>query len=254
MKNTLIPDFKTLSVAGAVAAAMLLSGNATAATTIDSVLDTFTLGKAVTNATGVQPSAWYNSNFGTMGWTHFSRWGKVTLQAGRTYEITLVSSDKKMHPAVSVWYRYTGAAYAPVNYVTNHSYVQYGSLEAKNQIDETTQKNVKTIKLDAVINGFDKDRDPATTDAPTATTKLNVAFPTMASYNGVSDSVPGTLKLKFKAMKTGTYQFVYGGTSPDDNAATAAVAATASTPAVPAGFNHNSKRIPVTVTIKQVAK
>ncbi|MEY2699369.1 MAG: Copper-repressible polypeptide [Pseudomonadota bacterium] len=254
MKNTLIPDFKALSVAGAVAAAMLLSGNATAATTIDSVSSNFTLGKPVTHPLGVQPSSWYNSAFGDMGWTHFSKWGKVTLQAGRTYQITLVSGDKKMHPGVSVWYRYTGAAYAPVNYVTNHSYLQFGSLEAKNQIDETTQKNVKTIKLEAVINGFDKDRDPATTDAADANPKKNVAFPSMASFNGVSDGVPGTLVMKFKAMKTGTYQFVYGATSPDDNAATAKVAATATTPEVPAGFNHNSKRIPVTVTIKQVAK
>lgn len=184
--------------------------------------------------TAVQASSWYNPGFGNAGWTHFSKWGRIKLQAGKTYSITIESSNPAMHPGLSVWYRATGKRYANPDFFTGHSYIQYDSFDAKNQINEETGENLGMIKMELAANGFDSD---GMTGVPCAT--AGCWWPTNPSFNSLSDGVPGKVVLSFKPRRTGTYQFVMGGINPNDKTTTTGA------------LNNNSTFVPVTVTVSR---
>lgn len=184
--------------------------------------------------TAVQASSWYNPGFGNAGWTHFSKWGRIKLQAGKTYSITVESTNPAMHPGVTVWHRATGKRYANPDYFTGHSYMQYESFDAKNQIFEETGQNLGAIKMELAGNGYDAD---GMTGVPCAT--AGCWWPTNPSFNSLSDSVAGKVVMTFRARRTGLYQFVVGGINPNDKATTTGA------------LNNNGTYVPVTVTVSR---
>lgn len=185
-------------------------------------------------ATAVQASSWYNPGFGNAGWTHFSKWGRIALKAGKTYSITVESSNPAMHPGVTVWQRATGKRYANADYFTGHSYMQYESFDATNQIFEETGENLGAIKMQLAGNGFDADGMTGTKCAT-----AGCWWPTNPSFGSLSDGVAGKVVLKFRAKKTGLYQFVVGGINPDDKTTTTGA------------LNSNSTYVPVTILVSQ---
>lgn len=187
--------------------------------------------------TAVQPSSWYNPGFGNAGWTHFSKWGRVSLMRNRTYKITLTSSNPAMHPGVTVWERKTGKKYASSDWFTGHSYIQYDSIKATNQIDESTGKNLGTIEMDLVANGFDIDGMQGT---PCATAMC--WWPSNPSFKPIADGVPGQVVVEFKAPKRGLYQFVFGGINPNGDKSTT----------LTGGFNNNSNYVPISAKIELI--
>lgn len=141
-------------------------------------------------------TSWRDPAFGDMGWTHSSAWGKFTATAGQEVTITAVSSNVKLHPAISVWYRGTDDTAAD-NYVADHFYAQNANQYVKGATDETTGAALGDIAMKIVKYGFDKDLNPLTT----------------FFGGGIKDTVSGTLVLKFKVKTTGSYMFVLGGFS-----------------------------------------
>lgn len=186
----------------------------------------------------VQAQAWYKPQFGNVGWTHFSRWGQIALKKGETVSITVSTKVPGFYPGLTVWHRVQGKGYAPPTWYTGHSYNQFQSIDAWNQIDQTTNADLGRIKMDWVINGFDTDGMKGTA-APTAAAE----WPSNPSFNGVSDGKVGSLTLTFTAKKRGLYQFVTAGINPDDKASTN-----------PTDFSNNAKRHPVTVLIQKASK
>ena len=195
----------------------------------------YSLGTPVT--TSVQPSSWYNPGFGNAGWTHFSKWGRVSLKAGKRYQISVQSSNPKLHPGLTLWQRKEGKKYASPDLFVGHSYIQYTSIQTGPQISEDTGKTVGSFDMTLVTNGYDVDGMQGT---PCATAMC--WWPSNPSFKPVSDGVAGKLVLDFRAKKTGLYQFVVGGINPDGDKSTT----------LTGGFNNNSNYVPISVEIKQL--
>ena len=232
MKKSITSMAAKLS-ATALTAGLFIAPQADAATSIAKYLTNYTLGTPVN--TSVQAASWYKPAFGNAGWTHFSKWGQLQLKKGRTYEIVVQSSVAGLHPGLTLWRRQTGKKYVPADFFAGHSYNQYESIEAKNQVDETTGKNLGRLAMFHTINGYDTDGMKGT-----PCFSAGCAWPTNPSMNGISDGTPGRLVLTFKVKKTGLYQFVTGGINPDDKTETAG------------GFANNATYHPISVQVNRI--
>ena len=236
MNKTLVSRIMKCLPALALVGGSLAGNQAHAAASLDNYLTNFEFG--VPQELLVQSQAWYKPQFGNAGWTHFSKWGQIKLKRGQTVSITVKTNVAGFYPGLTVWQRPQGKGFAPSNWYSGHSYNQYASIDTWNQIDQNTGANLGRIKMDWVINGFD-------TDGMKGTPTWNAAaeYPSNPSFNGVSDGIPGSLTLTFKAKKSGLYQFVFAGINPDDKTATN-----------PTDFSNNAKRHPVTVTVEKLLK
>jgi hypothetical protein len=150
----------------------------------------------------VKSKGWSDPAFGNAGWTHFSSWGQFTAKKGQMVEITVESSDVNVHPGVTVWFRGANDT-APDNYVPDHFYQQTSDFIALRAKDETTSEALGNVVMKYIANGYDKDDNP-----------FDAAGLIGEDAKGLKDGIPGTLKLTFKARKTGKYQFVTGGVNP----------------------------------------
>lgn len=232
MKKSITSMAAKLS-ATALSAGLFIAPQADAATSIAKNLTTYALGTPV--STTVQAAAWFKPAFGNAGWTHFSKWGQVNLKKGKTYQIIVQSGVAGLHPGLTLWHRQVGKKFVPLDFFAGHSYNQYQSIEAKNQVDESTGKNLGRIQMLHVINGFDAD---GMTGAPCATAMC--AWPSNPSMNGISDGTPGRLVLTFKAQKSGWHQFVTGGINPNDKTETVG------------GFANNATYHPIQVLVNRI--
>ena len=232
MKKTIVSMAAKLS-ATALTAGLFIAPQANAATSIAKYLTNYTLGTPVN--TTVQAASWFKPAFGNAGWTHFSKWGQVNLKKGRTYEIVVQSGVAGLHPGLTLWQRPVGKKIVPLDFFAGHSYNQYTTVEAKNQVDETTGKNLGRIQMFHVINGYDND---GMTGTPCFS--AGCAWPTNPSLNGISDGTPGRLVLTFKVQKSGLYQFVTGGINPDDKTET------------PGAFANNATYHPISVQVNRI--
>lgn len=169
---------------------------ANAATAVMAVAD-FTATPSQTLQT--RPKSWGDSDFGDMGWTHHSTWGKVQATAGQVITIKAVAVNPNIHPGVTVWYRGEKDTVDDM-YVKDHFYAQTAPMFEKGVKDETTGAVLGDLVMKVVAFGFDKDKNKGLLDGiPNA---------------GKRDKVPGQLVLTFKAKQTGTYMFVLGGFNP----------------------------------------
>lgn len=211
-------------VAGFLASSAITLFSATsaeAATPIDtSLIGEFQFN--VPQTAPVQASGWYNDNFGAAGWTHFSKWGYIRLKAGQKAKVSVQSSRAGLHPGVSCWHEAQGGKYAPLNYFTGHSYIQFNDVIVNNTTDEMSGAKVGNFRMLLAANGYDSDG--------MTTVSKNL------SLNPVQDGVPGLVELSFRAKQKGVYMCVVGGINPDDKTSTTG------------GFNANMTRIPVTIT------
>jgi hypothetical protein len=149
-------------------------------------------------------TSWRDPAFGDMGWTHSSDWGTVNATKGQMVTITMKAEDVGIHPGITVWYRGADDT-APDNYVVDHFYPQnanYAKFGATDDTD-TTGAKLGNIIMYHVAHAYDMDGNSKK----------------VPSMKPITDSVPGQLKLSFKATKTGVYMFVVGGFNPDKAAA-----------------------------------
>ncbi len=205
---------------------IVFSTGAQAATSIATNQTLYTLNSPQT--VSVQASAWYKGAFGTAGWTHFSRWGYISLKAGERVTVTAQTATPGLHPGITIWNRQTGKKYAPIEYFTGHSYNQYLSFKTFNTTDELTGKPVGNFNMDVVANGYDRDGMTQT-----------ATIPANSSLNPLTDGVIGKVVVEFRAKKKGIYQFVVGGINPDNTTTTTG------------GFDNNMTYWPVTITVQK---
>ncbi len=144
--------------------------------------------------------SWSDPAFGDMGWTHNSGWGKFEATAGQLITIKAVSSNRNIHPGITVWYR-GDADTIDDNYVADHFYPQNSNLFVMGAKDETTGETLGNLVMKIIAFGYDKDKNTGSIEG-------------LPASAGKKDKVPGQLILNFKAKKTGTYMFVLGGFNP----------------------------------------
>ena len=206
---------------------LLTATQAEAATPIDAALiGEFQLN--VPQTAPVQASAWFKSAFGNAGWTHFSKWGYIKLKAGQKVKVSVQSNVAGLHPGITCWYEQQGAKYAPLNYFTGHSYIQYNDVIVSNTTDETSGAKVGNFRMLLAANGYDQDGMTQT-----------ASIPANASLNPIQDGVPGLVEVSFRAKQKGNYMCVTGGINPDNNTATTG------------GFDNNMTRHSVTMTFSR---
>jgi hypothetical protein len=217
MKSKFIETFSgKLSI---VAASLLFASSAGAATKPSNIA---AFSNKTSASLNVKSKGWSDPAFGSAGWTHFSSWGEFSARKGQRVEIKVESSDVNVHPGVTVWFRGANDT-APDDYVPDHFYQQTGDLIALRVKDETTSEALGNIVMKYVANGYDMDDNP-----------FDAAGLIGEDAKGLKDGIPGTLKLSFRARKTGKYQFVVGGVNPS-----------------PVDIVSNGKtNIPVTVTLR----
>jgi hypothetical protein len=217
MKSKLIETFSGKLTIAAVCA--LLASSAESATKPTNIA---AFSNRTSTPLNVKSKGWSDPAFGGAGWTHFSGWGEFTAKKGQRVEIKVEASDVNVHPGVTVWFR--GASdTAPDNYVPDHFYQQTSDFIALRAKDETTSEALGNIVMKYVANGYDMDDNP-----------FDAAGVIGEDAKGLKDGIPGTLKLTFRARKTGKYQFVVGGVNPS-----------------PVDIVSNGKtNIPVTVTLR----
>jgi Copper(I)-binding protein CorA len=166
--------------------------------------------KAPKSILKIKRASWRDPNFGDMGWTHFSDWGKFSTTKAKTIKITLVTKVVGLHPGITVWYR--GAKdTAPDIYVPDHAYPQNTSMSELGARDETGGKNIGNIFMSLAAHGYDNDGH--TNGYGVDDNGKKILTPPVG-LNGIKDKVPGQLVLTFKAPQTGNYQFVVGGFNP----------------------------------------
>jgi hypothetical protein len=182
------------SFAISAAAAGLLVATSGNATTIPTKIVNFTASKPI-KTLQTKATSWRDPAFGDMGWTHNSAWGKFKAKEGQTVTITAESSEPKLHPGISVWFRGADDT-APDKYVADHFYPQNANQVVFGAKDEITGEAVGNIVMKIAAFAYDKDD--------------NVDVP----LRGKKDGVSGRLKLVFKAKQTGNYLFVLGGFNP----------------------------------------
>lgn len=209
---------KFLILSGVIAG-MMAAGSASA-TTAPGATKVFDLagGTAISLGSGVKPRGWYderkenpvgtaNAAYGKL-WTHNSKWGYFNAESGKTYTITVVSSDANLHPGVSVWYRThlrdTAGVYRGNVFVKDHLLSQTSTMSESSPVDSTSSDpvNDKVSPYSQVIQTWGYDQDGAE----------NKAIP---SRHPIKDGVEGTLSITFTASNTGTYLLVVGGINPN---------------------------------------
>lgn len=195
---------------------VLLSGVLAGAMAMDSAWATTTLvegetifnlngGTAVDMGTGVKGKSWYDPTppASGMGWTHNSKWGYFTAISGKTYTITVRSSNPNLHPGLSVWYRTNLKDKAGTNtgsiYVPDHFYSQRNDWIESSPKDPTDNDAVTPYGMWAQTWDYDRDG--------TNNTSVTALHPIM-------DSTAGKLRVTFTASNTGTYMLVVGGINP----------------------------------------
>jgi hypothetical protein len=179
-----------------IAAGLFSVSAANAATVINSGL--FNFDETTSQTMTVRMTSWNDPNFGEMGWTHHSGWGKfTTVNAGDVVTIKAVStSTTRFKPAITVWYRGADDT-APDEFVPDHFYVQNANMYVKGAKNEVDGATLGDISMKVVAFGFDKDSNKRS-----------------FLGRGKRDGVPGQLSLTFVAKRAGTYMFVVGGFSP----------------------------------------
>lgn len=166
--------------------------------------------KAPKSILKIKRASWRDPNFGDMGWTHNSDWGKFSTTKGITIKITLNTKVAGLHPGITVWYR--GAKdTAPDIYVPDHQYPQNASMSELGARDENGGKNIGNIFMTLAAHGYDNDGH---TNGYGVDEKGKKILTPPAGIKGIKDKVPGQLTLIFKAPQTGNYQFVVGGFNP----------------------------------------
>ena len=123
----------------------------------------------------INGASWVSESMGYLGWTHFSKWGFVTLSKGKP--VTIVADATAIagfHPGITVWQRKSStplptalpvAAASGVNptatqaifYMNDHFYDQASSISVLNATDETSGVKVGSINMEYVASGFDMD-------------------------------------------------------------------------------------------------
>lgn len=199
--------FKT-SLLGFAAAFGIVAGGANAATSIASNNHQFTADNSE-QTVSVRPDSFYNLTMGYKGWTHHSEWIWMKLKKGQLYTVTATAdaASAGLHPGVACWYRPQGSGLVSVDYAYAHFYNQFTSIIAKNQVDETNQKKLGTMKMYFEVNGYDRDGM-----APVLTEEYQ-----QGNVVPVLDGEIGKVELSFVAKNTGVYQCVVGGINPDSD-------------------------------------
>jgi hypothetical protein len=179
---------KNLTLIAAVSSFLLAASfQANAATSITASSNIINLTGGVGTATfkNVNGASWVSESMGYLGWTHFSKWGFVTLKKGKAATIIVdATAVKGFHPGITVWQRKANVALptalpvaptagetpTPVQalfYMNDHSYDQASSISVPNATDETNNVKVGNISMTYVASGFDVDNlgDKFTIDA-----------------------------------------------------------------------------------------
>ncbi|MCF7987499.1 MAG: copper(I)-binding protein CorA [Methylovulum sp.] len=146
----------------------------------------------------IRYKSWSDPAFGDLGWTHTSKWGSFTAEAGQLVTLTMQADDAGIHPGSTVWFRGDDDTAADT-YVPDHVYSENATQFKYGAVDETTGAAVGNIVMRYVIHGYDQ-------DANTVKNK---------KLRGITDKVNGRLVFKFKAPYSGSYIFVVGGINPD---------------------------------------
>lgn len=163
------------------------SFQASAATSImaSSNIINMTDGMGTATFKNINGASWVSESMGYLGWTHFSKWGFVTLTKGKPTTIIVdATAVQGFHPGITVWQRKTNAKLptalpaAPATgvapndvqslfYMHDHSYDQASSIVVPNATDETANVKVGNINMTYVASGFDVDGlgDKFTVDA-----------------------------------------------------------------------------------------
>ncbi len=148
----------------------------------------------------VTATGWSDPAFGDMGWTHKSGWGSFTAKKGQNVTVTLVATDKGIHPGTTIWYRGANDT-APDSYVVDHFYPQNANFAKMKAVTEDTGEALGNIIMKYVAHGYDLDKNT-----------VNDAL-----LKGKKDTVAGKFTVTFKAPYDGAYMFVVGGFNPDAN-------------------------------------
>jgi hypothetical protein len=185
---------KFIPAAVSLVAAGLLAVPVANAATSPAKITGFAAGQ--TKTLQARPKGWMDPAFGDMGWTHHSTWGKFSATKGQHVTITLVSSDAKVHPAITVYHR-GKADTAPNKYVVDHFYAQNTNQFKLGAKDESTGTDIGNIVMKNVHFCYDRDGNKA-----------------YAGLNGMRDGTAGRLVASFVAPYTGAYMFVVGGLNP----------------------------------------
>ncbi len=163
----------------AVISSLLLSSafQASAATSIlkSSNIINLTGGTGSATFEKINGASWVSESMGYLGWTHFSKWGFVTLTKGKATSIVVdATAVAGFHPGITVWQRKssvslptalptapaTGVEPTPAQalfYMNDHSYDQASSISVLNATDETNAVKVGSINMEYVTSGFDMD-------------------------------------------------------------------------------------------------
>ncbi|MEN9897140.1 MAG: Copper-repressible polypeptide [Pseudomonadota bacterium] len=168
-KSKLVTVFSSLLLAA--------SFQAGAATSIlaNSTIVNLTGGTGTATFEKITGASWVSESMGYLGWTHFGRWGFVTLSKGKP--VTIVADATAIagfHPGITVWHRKTsvslptalptapatGVAPTPVQalfYMNDHFYDQASSISVLNATDEMSGVKLGSINMEYVASGFDMD-------------------------------------------------------------------------------------------------
>ena len=171
--------FHKKATLGTVVSSLLLAASfqAQAATSIltSSNIVNLTGGTGTATFQKINGASWVSESMGYLGWTHFSKWGFVTLSKGKPVTIVAdASAIAGFHPGITVWHRKTsvslptalptapasGVAPTPVQaifYMNDHFYDQASSISVPNATDETSGVKVGPINMEYVASGFDMD-------------------------------------------------------------------------------------------------
>ena len=188
---------------GAIASSILLAtsfhADATTSILASSYVINLTSGTNTTTFEKVNGASWVSESMGYLGWTHFSKWGFVSLTKGKPVSIVVdATAIAGFHPGITVWQRRskvdlpsvlpaavaTGAtptAAQALFYVGDHSYDQASNILVPNAKDETNNVAVGDISMEYVASGYDVDGlgDKFTLDATTNT---------LRPYNAATDA------------------------------------------------------------------
>lgn len=198
---------KKLTLVAAVSSVLFAASfQASAATSIltSSNIINLTDGTGTATFKNVNGASWVSESMGYLGWTHFSKWGFVTLTKGKPATIIVdATAVKGFHPGITVWQRKSNAklpttlptapaaGVAPSDvqalfYMNDHSYDQASSIVVPNATDETNNVKVGNINMTYVASGFDVDGlgDKFTVDAGGMLRPYNSETDTTASVYG----------------------------------------------------------------------
>lgn len=168
---------RTLIAATVSSLLLAASFQASAATSIMASSNIINLTGGVGTATfkNINSASWVSESMGYLGWTHFSKWGFVTLTKGKPATIIVdATAVKGFHPGITVWQRKTNAklpttlpaaptagetptAIQALFYMNDHSYDQASSIVVPNATDETNNVKVGNINMTYIASGFDVD-------------------------------------------------------------------------------------------------